>query len=67
MLYYPIVAKAVNCANIITITAGGDDLINAAKGFIRNKNEETISHAIKQSGNNYLKNIRKNSPSRQTR
>jgi lysophospholipase L1-like esterase len=55
MLYSPLVMEAVNCANIITITAGGDDLINAAKGFIKNKNEESISHAIKQSGNNYSK------------
>lgn len=32
--YSPFVMEAVKCANIITITAGGDDLINAAKGFI---------------------------------
>ena len=59
MLNDPIVAKAVNCANIITITAGGDDLINAAKGFIINKSEESISHAIKQSGNNISKILEK--------
>lgn len=55
----PIVTEAVNCANIITITAGGDDLINAAKGFIKNKNEESISQAIKQSGNNISKIVEK--------
>ena len=55
MLHAPIVAEAVKCANIITITAGGDDLINAAKEFLVNKNEEIISRAIKQSGKNISK------------
>ncbi|QFF99223.1 spore gernimation protein [Psychrobacillus glaciei] len=54
-LHFPIVTEAVNCADIITITAGGDDLINAAKEFLINKNEESVSHAINQSQNNYSK------------
>lgn len=52
MLNAPIVTEAVKCANIITITAGGDDLINAAKEFLINKNEDSIARAIKQSRNN---------------
>ncbi|MFF2449736.1 GDSL-type esterase/lipase family protein [Neobacillus sp. NPDC058068] len=59
MLNAPLVTEAVNCANIITITAGGDDLINAAKGYLINKNEESISQAIKQSGNNISKIVEK--------
>ncbi|MGE7672886.1 GDSL-type esterase/lipase family protein [Lysinibacillus sp. NPDC094403] len=59
MLDTPIVMEAVNCANIITITAGGDDLINAAKGYLINKNEKSISQAIKQSGNNISKILKK--------
>ncbi|MGE7694643.1 GDSL-type esterase/lipase family protein [Lysinibacillus sp. NPDC094177] len=59
MLDTPIVMEAVNCANIITITAGGDDLINAAKGYLINKNEESISQAIKQSENNISKILKK--------
>ncbi|MFF2175954.1 GDSL-type esterase/lipase family protein [Lysinibacillus sp. NPDC058147] len=55
MLNAPIVMEAVKCANIITITAGGDDLINAAKDFLINKNEEIIARAIKQSGKNISK------------
>jgi len=55
MLHFPIVTEAINCADIITITAGGDDLINAAKEFLINKNEESVSHAINQSQNNYSK------------
>jgi len=55
MFNTPIVTEAVNCANIITITAGGNDLINAAKAFLINKNEESIARAIKQSGKNISK------------
>ncbi|KOO48935.1 GDSL-type esterase/lipase family protein [Viridibacillus arvi] len=57
MLHSPSVTEAVNCADIITITAGGDDLINAAKEFLINKNEESVSHAINQSLKNYSKII----------
>ncbi|MFJ6266685.1 GDSL-type esterase/lipase family protein [Lysinibacillus xylanilyticus] len=59
MLNAPIVTDAVKCANIITITAGGDDLINAAKEFLINKNEEIISRAIKQAGKNISKILEK--------
>ncbi|MBS4189866.1 hypothetical protein KHA94_06570 [Bacillus sp. FJAT-49705] len=55
MLHSPFVMESVNCANIITITAGGDDLINAAKGLIINGKEANISHVIKQTQNNYSK------------
>ncbi|MFJ7952543.1 GDSL-type esterase/lipase family protein [Lysinibacillus sp. NPDC096418] len=55
MLYSPIVTEAIKCANIITITAGGNDLINAAKEFLRNKDEKIISQAIKQLEDNYSK------------
>jgi lysophospholipase L1-like esterase len=55
MLCSPIVTEAVKYANIITITAGGDDLINAAKRLIKNKNEEIISNVLEQSRNNYAK------------
>lgn len=55
MFYSPIVKGAVNCANIITLTAGGNDLINAAKEYLRNKDEKIISQAVKQAGNNYSK------------
>ncbi|MEB2281934.1 GDSL-type esterase/lipase family protein [Lysinibacillus xylanilyticus] len=59
MLNAPIVREAVKCANVITITGGGNDLINAAKEFLINKNEECISHAIKQSGKNISKILEK--------
>lgn len=55
MLNTPTVTEAVNCTNIITITAGGNDLINAAKEFLINKNEEGIAYAIKQTVNNISK------------
>ncbi|MFJ7737686.1 GDSL-type esterase/lipase family protein [Lysinibacillus sp. NPDC097287] len=55
MLYSPTATEAVKCANIITITAGGNDLINAAKGFMRNNDEEIIAQAIKQARKNYSK------------
>lgn len=55
MFYSPIVMEAIKCANIITITAGGNDLINAAKGYVRNKDEKIISQAIKQLRDNYSK------------
>ncbi|MEH7387867.1 GDSL-type esterase/lipase family protein [Bacillus sp. JJ1521] len=55
MVNSPNVTEAIKCANIFTITAGGDDLINAAKQFLRNKNEENISQAIKLAQNNYSK------------
>ncbi|KOP78634.1 hypothetical protein AMS59_12475 [Lysinibacillus sp. FJAT-14745] len=55
ILNAPIVTEAVKCANIITITAGGNDLINAAKKFQINKNEESVSRAIKQAGKNISK------------
>ena len=55
MIHSPIITEAVKYANIITITAGGDDLINAAERFIKNKNEETMSHALEQSQKNYSK------------
>lgn len=59
MLNAPIVTEAVNCANIITITAGGNDLINAAKGYLIDKNEERIAQAIKLSGKNISKIVEK--------
>lgn len=59
MIHSPIIMEAVKYANIITITAGGDDLINAAKRFMKNKNEETIRHALEQSRNNYSKILEK--------
>ena len=59
MLNSPTVTEAVNCANIITITAGGNDLINAAKKFLVNKDEESISYAIKQTVNNISKILEK--------
>ncbi|HHW38332.1 MAG TPA: spore gernimation protein [Bacillales bacterium] len=52
--YSQIVTEAIKCANIITITAGGDDLINAARQFIMDENKEDILHAIKQSQKNYI-------------
>ena len=55
MIYSPIVTEAITCANIITITAGGNDLINAAKGYIRNKDEKIIYQTIKQLSDNYSK------------
>ncbi|MBS4196412.1 GDSL-type esterase/lipase family protein [Lederbergia citri] len=55
MLHSPIVMEAVSHANIITITAGGNDLINAAKGFITNTNAESVAQAIQQSRDHYLK------------
>ncbi|HHY73876.1 MAG TPA: spore gernimation protein [Bacillus bacterium] len=55
MLSSPVVTEAVRNANIITITAGGDDLINAAKRFIKDNNEEILSYAIEQSRKNFSK------------
>lgn len=53
MLCLPIVVKAVKSANIITITAGGDDLINAAKQFTIHHNDGILVQAIEQSRRNY--------------
>ncbi|MCP3763332.1 GDSL-type esterase/lipase family protein [Domibacillus sp. A3M-37] len=53
MLHSPIVIEYVKHADIITITAGGNDLLNAAKAFIQNKNEKIFSNVLEQSQNNF--------------
>ncbi|MBY0123589.1 GDSL-type esterase/lipase family protein [Bacillus sp. S/N-304-OC-R1] len=55
MISSPPVTEALKFANIITITAGGDDLINAAFGFLKNKNEDTFSQTLEQSRIHYAK------------
>ncbi|MBS4201268.1 spore gernimation protein [Bacillus sp. FJAT-49732] len=55
MLHSPNVMEAVKHADIITITAGGDDLINAAKRFLTNKNDKSVAQAIQQSRDHYVK------------
>ncbi|OAH52777.1 hypothetical protein AWH48_13270 [Domibacillus aminovorans] len=53
MLNSPIVTEYVKYADVITITAGGNDLLNAAKIFMQTGNEKIISNVLEQSQNNY--------------
>lgn len=50
------VAKEIEEADIITITAGGNDLIDAAENFAEDKNEDDFFIAL-ESGKRNLKNI----------
>lgn len=59
MLSSPTVIEAMKSANIITLTAGGNDLINAAKKFAQNRHEKLITDALEQTQNNYIKIIEK--------
>lgn len=59
MLDSPTVRRAIKCANIITITAGGNDLINVAKNLLRHNDKKSVIHAMQQSQENYSKIIKK--------
>ena len=50
MLNAPIVREAVKCANVITITGGGNDLINAAKEFLINKTKNVYLMLLSNQG-----------------
>lgn len=47
------VGRAINDANIITITAGGNDLLNAGKQFLRDRNQQHFVYAINSGIQNY--------------
>ena len=53
---HPLVCKTIKEAEIITITAGGNDLIDAAEQFLQDKKEEDFFIAL-ESGKKNLSNI----------
>jgi len=46
MLHHPFVKEGIIRSNIITLTAGGNDLIDAAQAFLKNKNEKDFFLAV---------------------
>jgi lysophospholipase L1-like esterase len=43
---FPVIREAIKHADIITITAGGNDLIHAAKAFLKTKNQQEFMKAL---------------------
>ncbi|MGE8205156.1 GDSL-type esterase/lipase family protein [Heyndrickxia sp. NPDC080065] len=56
-LNHPFISTRVKDAEIITITAGGNDLIGAAKAFLQNKNEKDFLIALENGKKNLSKII----------
>ncbi|MGE6260976.1 GDSL-type esterase/lipase family protein [Heyndrickxia sporothermodurans] len=52
----PIIRRRIENSEIITITAGGNDLIHAAEQYLLDKNEEDFFYAL-ENGNKNLKAI----------
>ncbi|KQL55046.1 hypothetical protein AN964_17060 [Heyndrickxia shackletonii] len=52
MLQHPFVKEGIIRSNIITITAGGNDLIDAAQVFLKNKNEKDFFLAVEHGKKN---------------
>ena len=53
-LKHPLIRNRINSAQIITITAGGNDLINAYKEFLVTKDSKTFTNALVNCKKNIL-------------
>ena len=56
-LYVPMICEAIQSSDIITITAGGNDLIDAAETFLVDQNERRLFEAMNTAINNIKKMI----------
>lgn len=56
-LYVPAICDALAASDIVTITAGANDLIDAAEAFLTNQNEEQLFLALETSTTNIKKMI----------